>query len=75
MLLPDRYFAQPFDASLPDDVNVVHWRVIHLLDPQGAPTRDEDCVGVPAELHKVLKIDSIVVLLFVEIRKQLQMTI
>ena len=69
MLLPDPYFAQPLNASFPDDVNVLHWRVICLLDPQGAPNRDEDCVGVLADLHKVLKIDCVVVLLFVEFDK------
>ena len=69
MLLPDRYFAQPLNASFPDDVNVLHWRVICLLDPQGSPNRDEDCGGVLADLHKVLKIDCVVVLLFVEFDK------
>ena len=55
MLLSDSHFAQPLQASLGHDINILHWQVVRLLDPQGASGGQEDSVGALGDLRVVLE--------------------
>ena len=56
MLRSRSYSAQFFQARFMENIDLLHRRVFHILDPQRASGREEDGVGVPrGDFQVILK--------------------
>ena len=56
MLMSRSYSAQFFQARFMENIDLLHRRVFHILDPQRASGREEDGVGVPrGDFQVILK--------------------